>query len=167
VRARVKAALFRCPTLSCFKTAGICDIIGAHLHLDLFQGSPCPASAGLFIFLPVCGQTLAARKDHPAPRGARGGDEDLDGISAPISSLIGSPAPAFSRRPFLSPSPCQLEQRVGHPHATRVAPHRRRSPWQRRTNLWRRLTNPRTVTWDSKSLMRLKSCLIAVNTGCV
>jgi hypothetical protein len=37
------------PNLSCLKTAEICAITAAHLHLDLFQGSPCPASAGLFI----------------------------------------------------------------------------------------------------------------------
>ena len=38
------------------------------------------------------GGALASGADHAAP-GRAGGDEDLDGISAPISSLIGSPAP--------------------------------------------------------------------------
>src|SRR5262249_38445528 len=41
----------------CLKTAAIFAITGAHLHLDFVPG-PCPASAGLSIFLPRFGGAL-------------------------------------------------------------------------------------------------------------
>ena len=37
--------------------------------------------------------------------------------------------------------------------------------WRNGTNVWRKITSPRTVTWDKKSLVRLKSWLIAINTA--